>query len=323
MRIPGYISPSALSRFEKDPERYYLESQADAKVARVPQAEPAGVGSAFDAEVKADLEHRFFGKNRSEVRDTLFEKQVEPQNRDFCDAAGKYIFEQYQYCGAYQSLLDLMDGCSEPQFEFDSSVTVEDVPFLGKPDCKFIHRCGLHVILDWKVNGFCSRYAQSPAKGYMICRDCEGWTGKRDRYHNVSHKLFEPKTVKDVVMNGYGLENVSIDWADQLSIYGWAMGESVGDQFVTCIDQIVSKPSEGRPLLRVATHRCTISAEYQRSLLERAKTMWEGVNTGEYLDEMVRQGLETQATTMVSDNTPEGEFFAKCYDMRSDRHRAR
>ena len=51
------------------------------------------------------------------------------------------------------------------------------------------------------------------------------------------------------------------EYADQLCLYGWLLGEQIGDEeVVCCIDEIVSKyMPEGKPLLRVAQHRARVS----------------------------------------------------------------
>jgi len=76
MRIPAYLSPSALGVFEKDREQYYLKYLADNRPPRMPQTEPMAVGSAFDAFVKSYLHHSLFGnhgKDNQYELNTIFE----------------------------------------------------------------------------------------------------------------------------------------------------------------------------------------------------------------------------------------------------------
>src|SRR5688572_5632699 len=134
------ISPSALASYEKDPEGYYLRYMADPRPPREPQAVPASAGSAFDAYVKSALIDRLTGEK---CFPKLFEDQVEPQNREFAFTAGEYIFENYKACGAYDELLNLLDGAiEEPKFEFSASGVIDGIPLAGKPDCRFVHKNG-------------------------------------------------------------------------------------------------------------------------------------------------------------------------------------
>ncbi len=322
MRTPRSISPSALARFEKDRDDYYFTYLCDVRTEREPQSPPASVGSAFDAYVKSQLMSDIFGETTFEE---LFESQVEEHNRDFARDAGAHVMENYIACGAYKDLLDLMeDAEEEPQFEFDADTVICGVPISGKPDCRFKHKDGAHVVLDWKVNGYCSKSATSPSKGYAMCRDGSGWP-KPSRSHEKSHSLYKPREFMGLTINEFFMEHVSVDWADQLSLYAWMMGEPVGsDRMVVCIEQIVSKPQkggleEGPPLLRIANHKCQVSPEHQHLLEKRLITMWEAVQSGHVFTDLSEddnddkcQELDKRARSMISDGTEEGDFFAKC-----------
>jgi len=321
MRQPTNISPSSLATFEKNKESFYLTYLCETKIEKEPQLPAAAAGSAFDAYVKAKLQKDLF--NKDDVFDKLFEAQVEKQNRDFAIEAGKHILENYEYCGAYIDLLYLMEGAQEdPKFEFEAYSTICDIPISGKPDCRFIHKNGAHIILDWKVNGYCSKNPVSPNKGYALCRDGEGWL-KPSRSNHKSHGLYKPKEFMGLTINEFNMEHVSIDWADQLSMYGWMMGEEVGsEKMVVCIEQIASKPSRppiGPPLLRIANHKSQVSKEYQFSLRQRLITMWNAIKSGYIFTELSEQEnnkkceeLNSTVFSMLSDGTAEGDFFAAC-----------
>lgn len=323
MRKPRSISPSALAKYEKQRENYFLTYCSETRLEREPQAQPASVGSAFDAYVKSQLMSDLFGEP---CFGELFEKQVEPHNRDFALKAGRHVMENYIACGAYVDLLGMLESAvEEPQFEFDADTTVNGVPIAGKPDCRFVHRGGAHVILDWKVNGYCGKSSTSPSKGFAICRDGLGWD-KPTRSHGKSHSLYEPEEFLGLIVNKFSMEDISIDWADQLSMYGWMMGEPVGsDQMVVCIEQVVAKSAgkngleDGPPLLRFASHRSRVSPEYQQKLAVRIEKMWESlVNEHIFTDLDLESSmekcneLEQRALSMLSDGTSEGDFFAKC-----------
>ncbi len=323
MRISRSISPSALATFEKDREQYYFKYCCETRPDREPQSKPASVGSAFDAYVKSNLMADIFGQ---QCFDKLFESQVEPHNRDFAYTAGAYVMKAYTHSGAYLDLVNLIKGAKEaPQFEFDANTNLEGVPLFGKPDCRFVHKDGAHIILDWKVNGYCGKSGTSPSKGYAYCRDGVGWP-EVSRSHGKSHSLYEPETFMGIQVNKFFMEQVSIDWADQLCMYAWMMGESVGsDKMIVCIDQIVGKGAgpngleDGLPLLRVANHRTRVSAEHQHGLIKRIVAMWDAIQTGHVFTELTEDEnaakcdeLDKAAFSMVSDGTEEGDFFAKC-----------
>ena len=312
MRIPRALSPSALQKFEKNIDQYYLTYLAEVRTQREPQSKPASVGSAFDAFIKAELIDVFFGeKNEFE---SLFESQVEEQNRDFALEAGRHILSDYKYCGAYKDLLELMDGCENPRFEFDGSGSVGGVPIYGKPDCCFESH-GVGVVLDWKVNGYCGNSGTSPAKGYALVRDGEGWTS---RNNGQSHKLYNPLSFKGFTINEYPMEETGIDWADQTTMYSWMGGCPVGQESVVMIDQVVAKPGPERPLLRIAQHRARVSSDYQLKLLARLQNMWQKVNSGQVFDDdpEINQDrvdkLNKTALSMQTDNSDLGNFFAYC-----------
>lgn len=313
LRKPKMISPSALATYEKDQDEYYLKYLAEPKPPRGPQPQPASVGSAFDARVKANLMADLFGKHFSVVYNELFESQVEPHNREFAEAAGLHCFNSYLHCGAYRDLVELMDGAQEdPQFEFDASCEINGVPIFGKPDCRFVDANGNHVILDWKVNGYCGNYNTSPAKGYMLCRDGLGYD-KPFRSHGKAHKLYKPMDHNGIEINEFYLEAISIDWADQLCMYGWMMGEEPGVEIIVCIDQVTGKPGENAPALRIANHRARVSKNYQENLVRRITDMWSVVQSGEIFDADTRSRLDNVARAVQSDGTAQGDFLAQCF----------
>lgn len=324
MRKPSRISPSALAKFEKDPSDFYLTYCAEPRPKRELQSKPASVGSAFDAYVKSQLMAELFGQPC--FRD-LFETQVERQHRDFAIKAGRHVMESYVACGAYQNLIDLLkDSSEEPQFEFDADIKLGNIPIVGKPDCRFIHKNGAHIILDWKVNGYCGKSSTSPSKGYMLCRDGLDWPAKGSRSHGKCHALFEPVEFLGITVNKFFMEQVSIDWADQLSMYGWMMGEPVGNEkVILCIDQIVAKPAgvnglkDGLPKLRIANHRARVSSKYQINLKGRIEAMWAAIQNEHIFTDLDKESniekcreMNERALAMVSDGTVNGDFMAEC-----------
>ncbi|MFA5344697.1 MAG: hypothetical protein WC315_00245 [Candidatus Omnitrophota bacterium] len=316
MRLPHYLSPSQIALWYSDRDEYYLRHLAEMRVQAMPQATYMSIGASFDAYVKSAMFETIFGKGadpRFEF-DAIFTDQVDEVNRDWAKEHGKYVFESYKLSGAYDELLSLLQQSKyAPQFEFKIEGTVENVPLLGKPDLRFVHPLGAHVILDWKVNGYCSRSATSPCKNYRLVRD--GWTAevaKASRGANSPHKDYKPMDWKGVEIHNGWLEEANSDWADQLAIYSWMLGEAVGDEnVIVCIDQVVAKPNEPRPLLRIANHRARISSVHQQNLMRNIQACWTAITTGYIFDDLTREendekcALLEQQAIRTNIDTPE------------------
>lgn len=310
MRTPTYLSPSSISKFYEDRKEFYLKYLADIRPPRFPQTLPMSVGSAFDAYIKSHLVQRLRGEVPAEFEfETIFESQVEVQNRDWARAAGKFAFDAYVQSGACADLMiDLLSASSEPRFEFtvneniSMEMRVDAVPLLGKPDIYFISKNGVHMIFDWKVNGFCSKSGVSPKAGYIKIRD--GWdhaVKKMSRNCNQAHKDANLIEVDGIITNMAPFEETDITWADQLTIYGWLMGEAVGAEFVIGIEQLACRPGlPNQPSIRVASHRGTVSPEYQRGLFTRAADAWKIIQSGHIFDDMALE--DSMATQRVLDD---------------------
>lgn len=246
------------------------------------------VGSAFDAYAKAYLHDRIYGKNHKESAKydlkSIFEAQVESQHRDAMFPIGAYIFKCYKDSGALADLmLELQTCVDEPRFEFEVRGTVDGVregasakrlgiPLLGKPDLKFINAQGASVVYDWKCNGYYSK--ASPLKGYIQCRDQSGPHWERKGAHKDAHLILQ----KGIWLNAACyLEECSSDWATQIAMYGWLLGDAVGVENIVGVDQLVfnSEKMQGEfPHMRVASHRSRVSSEFQYGIITRLTRLW-------------------------------------------------
>lgn len=292
MRRIEYLSPTSLSIFYKDQMEFYLSYCATNRPPRFPQTRPMAVGSAFDAYVKSHLHEILFGKNvdqRFEFQ-TIFEAQVEQQNRDWAKIHGKYCFEKYKESGALADLLsELKTAVGKPYFEIEmrgivesvresTEVNISGIPLLGKPDLFFIHKNGTHIIHDFKVNGYCGSKSTSPMKGYVRMRG--------PNIHAM-HKDCFPVSLAGFQINGaMNLEDGNKDWAQQLAIYGWLCGETVGSDFVTAVDQLACSYNGEFPLIRVAEHRLKVSGKFQIELFKKIQHVWDIVNSDHFFRDM-------------------------------------
>lgn len=328
IRKMNYLSPSSIAKWIEGQEAFYLHYLTPTPPPRDPQTQPMSIGSAFDAYCKSFLHDKLFGKNhedsnRFDLR-AIFEAQVEKQHWDWAWKNGEYCFQMYKESGALMDLLtDLQAAKSNPRFEFEVhgqvngyregiDKKINGVTLLGKPDAAYINSEGVHVILDWKVNGYCSKWPTSPTRGYVRLR---GEGGKSWG----CHKDCSPFELGNMTINiGGFLEQYKEDWARQLSIYAWLCGESVGSDFVIAVDQMSCKPGAtfDRPSIRVAEHRIRVSKEFQWEVFRKACEIWEIVHSGWIFRNMTREEsqarcslLDQQASVLWGGNTDEDKMW--------------
>jgi hypothetical protein len=335
MRELKFISPTSLHQWESDREQFFLDRLADTRGPRGGQSPAASVGSGFDAFVKSALYKSIYGNDGDGVYDleTLFNDQVdEGECRAFAWRAGQECFKRYVQSGAYAELLvELTSSTKEPKFEFSLQGEIQGVPLQGKPDLYYYRDA--HVLYDWKVQGFCSKYSQSPKKFYRTCRDT--WTAEeakptRGGGQSKPHKLYEEMEVKGHKIGSHWMDEVDSKWADQLCIYGWLMGVPVGcEDFIVGIDQLCCKPSptddEGAallpyPLIRIAQHRCRISEYFQLALIQRLKEMYTAITTGYIFEDLTREQNDARIELLnqMAQEDPDEER-AELWDMCNER----
>lgn len=290
-RVPKFLSPSALSKFESDRKTFWGRYMSTVRRARPPQVDYMAMGSGFDAHVKSQIHTAVFGEAETKGSpfefSAIFENQVEPHIRDTVLERSRDLFNQYVACGAYGELLGaIVRSPYKPEMEFEAKGMVEGVPLLGKPDLRYINEHGVHVIADWKVNGSMSKTGASPVQGYKLCLDYGSKT------HKKSHPKYVPMEFKGMEINAKYLEEFERDWADQLAIYSWLLGEPVGgEEFVIRMEQVACRPVKGQPLPRAkfATHMSRISKPFQEQLLARIKMCWSTVESGHIFSDMSRE----------------------------------
>ncbi len=289
MRVPEYLSPSSLKTFYSNRDQYYKMYICDEKSPRDPQTTPMSVGSAFDAYVKSYLSEKFLGKRPEFEFQTLFEAQVEPHNRDRALVDGKSCYDQYRQLGALADVMLDMEGCiGPPRFETDIvgfvSGTVGSVPFRGKPDIFFLSRTGARVIFDWKVNGFYAARGHSPKAGYVRIRT-------NDKHNGSFHRECFLATHEGIrISASHPLETVDPDWAAQLSVYAWLLGEPVGGKYIVAIDQLACKMEYDQSRsIRVAQHRALVTQEFQEKVFKVASIAWQAIKTGHIFFELTRE----------------------------------
>ncbi len=309
MRIPEYLSPTSISLWQKDEELFYQRYLSENRLAREPQTQPMSIGSAFDAFCKSYLHESLFGKGADPRynRNVIFEEQVQEHNRDWAWENGERVFDAYKDIGCLADMmLELTGAVGDPRFEFTIQDTVTtsigEIPLLGKPDIFFTNSEGARVILDWKVNGYCSESLKSPMKGYVKLREC----GKDIKMHKDCCLMKVHGMFINVAM---GLEDGDKSWADQLAIYSWLLGEPFGSSsMITGIDQICGPKDR----LRFATHRLRIGADYQFELLALIEQLWETIQSGHIFRSMPLDESQARCALLDEVNYSDSVFQGVC-----------
>jgi hypothetical protein len=278
MRKPDYISYSSQKLFYESAERFYRRYLTEIRSGREPQNHYMAAGSAFDAFVKAELHARFVNDGDPKYTEkALFESQVEEHNRTQAWDAGKDVYKWYCKIGALDDLSKELDGSIGPP-RFESEITgqvghpvlcpTDPVMILGKPDIHWIHRAGPRIIHDFKVQGYYSQKPPSPKNGYY--RMFPGRT---------MHAKCNPVTHKGVGVNAAGpLNMVAEDWAEQLSMYAWVLGEPIGSDYILTIDQILCD-SQAKTV-RVARHQAICLPHWQEKFFKRLVNCWQAIHNG-------------------------------------------
>lgn len=294
MRKVEYLSPTSIATYLKSPDEFYFNYLCENRPPKEPQTQPMSIGSSFDAYVKSYLHENLFGKGNDPkfALDTLFEAQVEPQNRDWAKPNGLHAFKCYKASGALADLmLELQSSVGTPRFELEVrgaingyregySKNLAGITFLGKPDVFYINKQGYHVILDFKVNGWLSKRTTSPVPGYIKIREING--AKLDK-----HKDCEIVNFRGNIINRNYLEKYEENWARQLAVYAWLCGVEVGLECITAIDQLVCSPSGFEyPFVKIAEHRTRISTDYQWKIFGVAENLWDRIQSGHYFNEL-------------------------------------
>lgn len=273
---PSRLSHSQLMLYLKDSEEYF--NKYILKAPRIPQTAAMSVGSSFDAFIKCHLEGQLKGWAPSKIADTtrlLFEQQVEERNREFAWGAGMYVFSQYCSVGCdSRLLLRLSESVTEPVFEGEVETEIRTpvgmVPIIGYPDLWWTRRGGKPVILDWKVNGYCSKSGMSPSAGYSMIYNTELYGPRGDRKR---HAKADERRIAD-------------PYHDQLGTYCMMLGFPAG---AGAIEQIACKPivsgvtvleSGTPPMIRVAIHDGDISVEDTDMLRAAYGKLWHAIQSG-------------------------------------------
>lgn len=225
------------------------------------QGRAAGVGSAFDAHVKAALAPYIgLGDDPEHQLDHLLANSVSEENRGVCIPMGELIFRDYQRSGMFSRLLDEGLTAIELTEKRDLSVDGSIVPVLGKPDAALADG----TIVDWKVQGAASATGVSPTPGYLY--GVRGFTslGRHSRA-------------------GEPLEALQKKWAYQLAIYSWLSSGVEPFRDIPVAIENVAVRSGKYTFTSIRTH---VSKEFQQKIWGELVVAWDKAQTGDMDDPM-------------------------------------
>lgn len=291
-RMPKGLSPSALARWEDRREEYYERYISPVRSPRPPQVNYMAVGSAFDAFVKSEIHSMVFGdamtKGSQFDFQRLFESQVEEHIRDNVFKKAEFLFSEYKKTGAFGELAhEILKSPYAPEMEFQVETVVNGVPIFGYPDLRYVTRELVHVITDFKVNGSYSKHGVSPVQGYKRAVSLK----KDGSLKEEVHKKYRPKQFKDIELSENCLSDFSRDWATQLTMYAWCLGEKPGEEdYVVRMEQLACRPDNK---VKFATHVSQISGRFQFDVMRRLVEAWGFIEKGHiFTDLAFEENLE-------------------------------
>jgi hypothetical protein len=84
---------------------------------------------------------------------------------------------------------------------------------------------------------------------------------------------------------GTTLDKLNNDWARQLSIYAWLIGEEVGSHFLVAIDQLACRETG----IRIAEHRLFVDPAAQRNYFEIATIIDKSIKNKHLFHELSKE----------------------------------
>lgn len=291
-RMPKGLSPSALSRWENRRLEFYERYISPVRTPRLPQVNYMAVGSAFDAFVKSEIHSMVFGETMTKGSQfdfqKIFESQVEEHLRDEVYEKASFLFGQYKKTGAFGNLIhEILKSEYAPEMEFEVETIVNGVPIFGFPDLRYVTRELVHVVTDFKVNGSFSQHGVSPTQGFQRALSLK----KDGTVKTEVHKKYRPKQFKDIEISENCLSDFSEDWATQIAMYAWCLGEEVGkEDYVVRMEQVACRPNNK---VKIASHVSQISSRYHLEVMRRLVEAWGFIEKGHiFTDLTFEENLE-------------------------------
>ena len=279
MRKIRFLSVSALSMFENQPNKFFMCRLADKLLPRDPQNLAAAAGTAFDIEIKKELakglnlgskvKNRFCTlpwpqpHNKYRTLNDLFLDSIEVQNRiPEIMEIGKKLFHIYIKSDLYHRTTFCDIECRS-LFNLKVKVSGQEkcVPLYAILDAI----ANSNYPLDFKVAGYGS--GASPKQNYFCAYDEMGIPYKRDKWIKN----------KDI-----SFQDIDESWATQGCVYGWSIGKKLFVPFPFEVHAIfIGKPKkDGTRSIIICGYHGIITEEFQKMVALRLLKAWAIINTG-------------------------------------------
>jgi hypothetical protein len=231
---------------ETNPIEFYFRRLGPLEFAppKEPQSFPAASGIAFDAYVKNWLA----SKCKIECPSLQYMLREVSEERDQAILLGAKLLEGYEASGALGSLQ--MEGIKALALTHEDFAPGTNVPIQTRLDA--ITGFGVH---DWKVKGAGAPGERSPTPGYVRLYDSLKGCRTNPSPHPRAYEAFD---------------TIDPEWATQLTMYSWAIGQPIGESLASVDEVIVG--ADGR--VRVACFRTRITEAFQRQVRDRLIEAW-------------------------------------------------
>lgn len=312
MRMPKHLSASSFLMYKQNRDKFVQTYLTDTQIQREAQTPAMAIGSSFDAFAKNELARCILGGSTVKQGEpfhlqTLFEKQVQEEAlRTWAWEEGGFLFLRYKDLGAFDELLTDLEGHQgDVIFDLECVKEIElpsgfKVPVKGYPDCAYVHRSGVPVILDWKCNNYCGVNKKSPSKHYVV-----------ERPSGRSHKDIQVELQDGLkIQKQYCFSEVDVKWATQLTMYSWLLGYPIENDAIVQIDQLLCQPGQAHhPDIRAVTYRGFVNKAFQNQLAVDLEQCWTAIQSGHIYHEVPREesdrrvaALERHAAMSITSN---------------------
>lgn len=254
-----YISYSSFKQALGCEYEFYLMRLAGMPYMPFPQTRPMAMGYAFESFVKAEIA-RLLGKLEYKNKLAKLLENIQPEHQDII-AKGHELFEEYCHCGQLKRLID--EGVEDVELEGHAELgghSIEGIvsnfgviKIFGKPDAVMVDRP-----LDWKVNGFESKWGKSPTPGYV-----RSFTRGVDKGRHEKSQL--------------PMELLDPEWATQMVFYNWLKKGAVVGPMLGAIEQVAISPTK----VSFSSFRSSISTTFVEKIFDQLNDLWTRLKDGQ------------------------------------------
>lgn len=274
----SYLSPTSFMLWRKNPIGFWMRYLAppELKLPRMPQTPQMAVGNVFDIHMKYHLAQTV---GRRDLDPSMLEKSIDKKylgKRGSMDKIDQLVL--WEGLRAYHAYKDspalrlLLEGVTNVEVPAEAVRVTGGVPIWGKPDAELFR--GRRIVQDWKVSGAFANSTPSAESGWSY-RFVERMQGGEPKWidEGPHHRSVEP------------LELLKEEWAIQLAMYAWLLGDAPGSDIHGQIDKILLVDSK---TVEVYVYRTSVGRDFQLRILSELQCLWDKVLKNEVLPEEFR-----------------------------------